>query len=246
MSRVYNKDEIAKIKEAGEIVQKCHRELKDYIKPGMTTGMINEFTKEIIENAGGTSPIMEEAGFPNYVCLSVSDCVVHGADLDIVLEEGDNITVDIVVDYQGYKADRGWTYPVGKISKKHKKLLKETEEALYKGIEEVRPGNQISNISNSIQVHAMKNKLGIVRELAGHGIGESIHEDPMILNYGARNRGEEMRPGMVFAIEPMLTLGTDDVYVADDDWSVMTDDGSLAAHFEHTVVVTDKGYEIVT
>lgn len=246
MIRIYTKDEIDKISKAGDIVRKCHNEIQKYLVPGITTLELDNILNNIITSSGGTAAVKGYNGYPAYTCISVNDCVVHGIPNNYQLKEGDIVSIDIVVDYEGYKADRGWTYGVGKLRKLDKKLLKETEAALYAGIAEVKADKHISNISNSIQVHARKHKYGIVEELAGHGVGKEIHEDPMIPNYGKRNGGPIMKAGMVLAIEPMLNLGDKEIYIEDDNWAVRTLDGKKSAHFEHTVLVCEHGYEILT
>ncbi len=239
-------DEIAKMKKAGHIVALCHQALQKYIKPGRTGKQIDEYVNRIIVKNGGKSIIKNYDGFPGYNCISINDCVVHGIGDRTVLKKGDVVGVDISVIYDGYVGDSCWTYAVGKITKRDQDLLTHTENALYEGLKACKPGNKIGDISNAIEVYAKAHNLGIVEELAGHGLGKTLHEDPFIPNYGPKNTGMEIKEGMTFAIEPMLTVGSPRIYVKKDNWSVMTIDRSNSAHFEHTVVVTKDGCEILT
>ncbi len=238
--------EIDLMRKAGMMVSKTHKYLKDYIKPGITTKELDRLAEEYILSMGGVPSCKGYEGFPSTLCTSVNDEVVHGIPSNRKLKNGDIITIDMVIGYKGYQGDAAWTYAVGDITDKKKYLMKYTEQALYKGIEKVKPGARIGDISNAIEVYANKHKLGIVKELVGHGIGKDMHEDPDVPNYGKINSGPKLREGMVICIEPMLNLGTADIYIEDDDWTVRTMDGKPAAHYEHTVLVTKDGYEILT
>ena len=172
--------------------------------------------------------------------------MVHGIPSARKLKEGDLVKLDIGASYKGYHGDSAYTYPVGKITEEEEMLLRETKNALFKGIEQVKPGNRIGDISYAIEQHAKKYNLGVVEELCGHGVGTKVHEDPNVLNYGNKNEGPILKEGMVIAIEPMLNLGTKKIYMLDDDWTIITADKKKSAHFEHTVAVTKDGYEILT
>ncbi len=238
--------EIELLKQAGYIVYETHQYLKPYIKPGIMTKDLDHLAEEFIRSHGATPSFKGYEGFPTALCISVNDEVVHGFPSDRKLQNGDIVSIDIGACYKGYHGDSAWTYKVGEISKDLEYLMEHTEKALYEGIKMVKPGNRIGDIANAIEVYATKHKLGIVKELVGHGVGTNVHEDPEVPNYGKKGTGPRLREGMVIAIEPMLTLGSPDIYIDDNDWTVITEDGSYAAHFEHTVVVTKDGVEILT
>ena len=172
--------------------------------------------------------------------------VVHGIPSNRVLKNGDIVTIDVVIGYKGYQGDAAWTYAVGEIDDDKKYLMKHTEQSLYEGLKMVKPGNRIGDISHAVEEYATAHHLGVVHELCGHGIGKDMHEDPEVPNYGVPNTGPRLKPGMVICIEPMLTFGKRYVSLLDDDWTVITEDGSPAAHYEHTVLVTEDGYEVLT
>lgn len=220
--------------------------LEEFIKPGITTKKLDTLAEKYITKIGCIPALKNYEGYPATICASVNDTVVHGIPNDYKLKEGDIISIDLSVSYKGYYSDIAKTYPVGNITDDKKQLLKLTEESLYLGINEVKPGNRIGDISNAIENYANKHNLGIVRELVGHGVGIQIHEDPNVPNYGEKGTGPLLKPGMIIAIEPMLNLGNDDIYLEDDDWTIKTMDESPSAHFEHTVLVTDIGHKILT
>ena len=238
--------EIELLKKAGNIVYETHQYLKQYIKPGITTLELDRLAEEFIKEHDAYPSFKGYQGFPGSVCTSVNQQVVHGIPGGYKLKDGDIISIDIGACYKGYHGDSAWTYPVGKISPEAEALLKETEEALYAGLEQVKPGNRIGDISSAVEECAKRYNLGVVKELVGHGVGTSVHEDPDVPNYGTPGTGPRLKKGMVIAIEPMLTLGSPDIVMLDDDWTIETEDYSLSAHFEHTVVVTDDGYKILT
>jgi len=220
--------------------------LEEFIKPGITTKKLDTLAESYIKKIGCIPALKNYEGYPASLCISVNDTVVHGIPDDYKLKEGDIVSIDISVLYKGYYSDMAKTYPVGNISEDKLYLIKHTEESLYRGIEEVKPGNKIGDISNAIEKYAKKHNLGIVRELVGHGVGIKLHEEPNIPNYGKKGTGPLLKPGMIIAIEPMLNLGEEDIYLSDDDWTIKTLDGTPSAHFEHTVLVTDTGYKILT
>lgn len=246
MITIKSNREIELMREAGKMVSKTHKYLKEFIKPGITTKELDKLAFEYITNMGGVPTCKGYEGFPATLCTSVNDTVVHGIPDNYKLKDGDIITIDMVIGYKGYQGDAAWTYAVGNISSDKKYLMEHTEKALYEGISQVKPGNHIGDISSAIEKYANKYNLGIVKELCGHGIGREMHEDPEVPNYGKINSGPKLREGMVICIEPMLNLGTPDIYILDDDWTIKTDDGFPSAHYEHTILVTKDGYEILT
>lgn len=238
--------EIELLRIAGNIVYETHQYLKQYIKPGITTLELDKLAEDFIRSNGATPSFKGYGGFPGSICTSINHQVVHGIPGNYKLKNGDIISIDIGACYKGYHGDSAWTYPVGEVSVELSNLLKYTEEALFKGLSMVKEGNRIGDISNAIEEVANKYHLGIVKELVGHGVGSKLHEDPEVPNYGTKGTGPILKKGMVLAIEPMLNLGSSDIVVLDDDWTIETVDYSPSAHFEHTIVVTLDGYEILT
>lgn len=238
--------EIELMKIAGNIVYETHQYLKPYIKAGVKTIDLDTMAEEFIRSKGATPSCKGYEGFPYTLCISVNDEVVHGFPSEYKLKDGDIVSVDICACFKGYHGDSGWTYVVGKASKDDEYLMKHTERALYEGIREAKAGNRVGDISNAIEVYANKHNLGIVRELCGHGVGSNLHEDPNVPNYGEKGKGPVLKPGMVIAIEPMLTFGDESIYVDDNEWTIKTEDESRAAHYEHTVLITEEGPEILT
>lgn len=246
MITIKSKREIELMREAGKMVSMTHKYLKNYIKPGITTKELDEIAENYIRKMGGVPTCKGYEGFPATLCTSVNDTVVHGIPDNYKLKDGDIITIDMVIGYKGYQGDAAWTYAVGTISDDKKYLMEHTEKALYEGVKQVKPGNHIGDISNAVEEYAKKYNLGVVKELCGHGIGREMHEDPEVPNYGKAHTGPKLKEGMVICIEPMLNLGTADIYMLDDGWAIKTDDGKPAAHYEHTILVTEHGYEILT
>lgn len=246
MITIKNEDEIKLMKHAGMLVSKTHQYLKPFIKPGITTKELDKLAEDFIRKNDGIPSQIGYEGYPCATCISVNDTVVHGIPTDYKLKSGDVITIDMVIGYKGYQGDAAWTYAVGSIDDDKKYLMEHTKAALYEGIKQVKPGNRIGDISNAVQEYAESHNLGVVRELCGHGIGTSMHEDPDVPNYGVKGLGPRLKEGMVICIEPMLTFGKRDIYVLDDGWTVNTMDGKPSAHYEHTVLVTKDGYEILT
>lgn len=246
MINIKSDREIELMRQAGLLVSKMHKFIKPYIKEGITTKELDNLCEKFIIDNGGVPTCKGYEGFPATLCTSVNDMVVHGIPNNYKLKNGDIITIDVVIGYKGYQGDAAWTYEVGSVSDDKKYLMEHTEKALYKGIEMVKPGNRIGDISSAIEKYATEHKLGVVRELCGHGIGTDMHEDPDVPNYGVSGTGPILKEGMVICIEPMLTFGKRYVYLLDDNWGVKTEDGLPAAHYEHTVLVTKDGYEILT
>ncbi|MES5860263.1 type I methionyl aminopeptidase [Bacillus cereus group sp. RP29] len=238
--------EIEIMREAGRIVALTHQELKQHITPGITTKELDQIAEKTIQKYGATPSFKGYNGFPGSICAFVNEELVHGIPGKRKLKEGDIISIDIGAKYNGYHGDSAWTYPVGNISESVQKLLDVTEKSLYLGLEQVKPGERLSNISHAVQTHAEENGFSIVREYVGHGIGQDLHEDPQIPHYGPPNRGPRLKPGMVICVEPMVNQGRRYVKTLSDDWTVVTVDGKWCAHFEHTIALTEAGYEILT
>ena len=238
--------EIELLKIAGEIVGKTHHYLEQYIKPGITTKELDKLAEEYILKEGATPSFKGLYGFPGSICISINEEVVHGIPGKRKLKEGDIVTLDIGACYKGYHGDSAWTYAVGKISKKNQDLLKQTEEALFAGLSAIHDGAHVGDIGYAVENIAKKYNLGVVKELVGHGVGTQVHEEPDVPKYGKQGTGPLLKEGMVIAVEPMLNLGTAEVFMLDDDWTIVTGDDLPSAHFEHTVVVTKDGYTILT
>lgn len=238
--------EIEIMREAGRIVALTHQELKHHIQPGITTLELDAIAEKFIRKHDALPSFKGYNGFTGSVCASVNEELVHGMPGSRVLKEGDVISLDIGAQYNGYHGDSAWTYPVGKIDEETQKLLDVTEKSLYLGLEEAKPGERLSNISHAIQTFVESKGFSIVREYVGHGIGQDLHEDPQIPHYGPPNKGPRLRPGMVLCVEPMVNAGSRYVKTLSDNWTVVTVDGKMCAHFEHTVAITETGFEILT
>lgn len=246
MVNTKTKEEIALMKKAGKIAYDLLEYMEGIIRVGITTNEINDLSDKFIRERGGIPSSLGYEGYPKSVCVSVNDEVVHGIASKRTLKDGDIVTIDLVVTYEGYMADTARTYAVGKVDEETLNLLKWTKEALYKGISKVKEGVKLNEVSKAIESVALEHNLGVVRELTGHGIGKEMHEDPYVYNYSNNESELELKEGMTFAIEPMFTLGKRDVWLLDDDWTIVTQDGKNSAHFEHTIAVTKEGYEILT
>jgi methionyl aminopeptidase len=238
--------ELEIMREAGRIVALTHLELQKYIEPGITTKELDAIAEKYIRACDAIPSFKGYNGFRGSICASVNEELVHGIPGDRVLREGDIISIDIGAKYNGYHGDSAWTYPVGEISDETQRLLDVTEESLYKGLKEAKPGDRLSNISHAIQTYVEEHAFSVVREYVGHGVGQELHEDPQIPHYGPPNKGPRLKPGMVLAIEPMVNAGTRYVKTLADDWTVVTVDGKNCAQFEHTIAITETGYEILT
>lgn len=252
MIRIKTPDDIEKLREGGRRHAEILRKVSEKVVPGVTTEELNEYAHQLIEEGGdkpaflGYTPEGVSYPYPASLCVSVNDEIVHGIPSDFVLEEGDIVSLDLGLSHKGMITDGAITVACGKISREAEKLMNITREALSVGISQIKPGNTTGDIGHAIEQFVKPHGYGIVKILAGHGVGYAVHEDPYIPNYGKRGTGEKLIPGMVLAIEPMLTLGTDEVYVTEDEYTYITADESLSAHFEHTVVVTETGVEILT
>ena len=239
--------EIELMRQAGMLVSEMHKFIKPYIKEGISTYELDKLCEDFILKHNAVPTCKGFEGFPATLCTSINDVVVHGIPhKEDILKNGDIITIDVVIGYKGYQGDAAWTYAVGEIDDDKKYLMEHTEKALYEGIKMVKPGNRVGDISAAVFNYATEHHLGVVRELTGHGIGMDMHEEPEVPNYGIAATGAKLKPGMVICIEPMLTFGKRFIYIEEDGWTVRTEDESPAAHYEHTVLVTDDGYEILT
>lgn len=246
MISIKSKREIELLKIAGNIVYETHKYIKPFIKPGVSLLKLDSLAEDFIRSKGATPSFKGYEGFPNATCISVNNEVVHGIPSNRKLKDGDIVSIDIGACYKGYHGDSAWSYAVGKLSSDCTHLMEHTKKALYEGIKVVKPGARIGDIGNAVEKYANAHNLGIVRELCGHGVGNHLHESPDVPNYGLPNTGPVLKEGMVIAIEPMLNLGSDDIVVEDNDWTITTLDGKPSAHFEHTVLVTKDGYQILT
>ncbi|UCZ53390.1 type I methionyl aminopeptidase [Bacillus shivajii] len=231
---------------AGKIVALTHQELQKHIEPGITTKELDNIADKLIRSHDAIPSFKGYNGFTGSICASVNDELVHGIPRDRVLKDGDIISIDIGANYQGYHGDSAWTYPVGNISEGTRKLLEVTEESLFKGLAEAKPGERLSNISHAIQTYVESYGFSIVREYVGHGVGQELHEDPQIPHFGPPGKGPRLKSGMVLAVEPMVNAGSRHVRTLQDNWTVVTADGKMCAHFEHTIAIVDTGYEILT
>jgi len=248
MRMIYLKSpqEIEKIRKSSQLVARALKYLKAFIREGITTEELDRLAEEYIKRHGGIPAFKGYRGYPRSLCVSVNEEVVHGIPGKRRLKEGDIVSLDLGVLMDGYYGDAAITVPLGKVSELARRLIKVTEEALYRGIEMARPGNRLSDISHAIQSHVEKAGFSVVREFVGHGIGKELHEEPQVPNFGPPNRGPRLEPGMVLAIEPMVNTGTWEVRILPNGWTVVTADGGLSAHFEHTVAITDDGPEILS
>lgn len=241
-----SRDEIKRMRHAGHIVALVHKKMKEVIEPGISTKELDSIAMQIIKENKAIPTFLGYHGFPGCICASINEAVVHGIPSEnIILKEGDIIAVDVGATYGGMVGDSAWSYAVGKISPEKELLLKVTEESLMAGISKMKAGNVLDDISGAIEDVAKREKMGIVRQYGGHGVGHSMHEDPFLFNYRVGDK-TQIKSGMVIAIEPMLNLGCDDVVVLDDDWTVVTKDGKSSAHFEHTVLATDDEPVLLT
>lgn len=250
---IKNPDEIAKMRIGGKKLAKVLNQVAQVVKPGVTTEELDQLAEKLIKQEGGAPSFKNYQGnddrvpFPTALCVSVNNEIVHGPALPArQLQAGDIVGLDLGLQYDGYFTDMAMTVPVGKISQKAKQLIKATKTALDLAIQEVKPGKTLGDIGAVIQQHAEKNDFSVVRDLTGHGVGKQVHEDPAVLNYGQTGKGIKLEPGMTLALEPMFNIGSSDIQILDDGWTITTTDGQLSAHFEKTIVVTDSGCEILT
>lgn len=239
--------EIELMREAGRILAKTHEELAKNLRPGMSTWDIDHMGEEIIRSYGCIPSFKNHNGYPASICVSVNDEVVHGIPhKEHFLDEGDIVSLDAGVIYKGYHSDAARTYGIGEIDDDAKKLIEVTRQSFFEGIKFAKAGNHLNDISAAIQKYAESFGFGVVRDLVGHGIGSHLHEDPEIPNFARKRKGILLQPGMTFAIEPMITEGSYEVVWLDDDWTVMTEDGGWAAHYENTILITEGEPEILS
>jgi len=243
---IKNDDELQKMEDAGHVVALAHAHVERAIAPGVTTAELDEIVRQVLEDAGAVSSFLGYHGFPAHICTSVNDEIVHGIPGRKRLREGDIVSVDIGAILDGYQGDSAWTYPVGEIAADAAQLLRDTEEALERAVAAAAAGNRLGSIGFAVQSLAHARHRGVVRDYGGHGIGRQMHEDPHVPNIGTPDRGLVMRSGLTLAIEPMLTTGGEETRTLADGWTVVTADGSLAAHFEHTVAIAQDGGRILT
>lgn len=239
--------EIELMKKAGEILLAVHEELEKAIKPGISTWDINRLGEEMIRSYGCIPSFLNYNGYPASICVSVNDEVVHGIpNKQRILQEGDIVSLDAGVIYQGYHSDAARTHAVGRISAEAEKLIAVTKQSFFEGIKYAREGCHLYDISNAIDAYVSRFGFGIVRDLVGHGVGSKLHEDPQIPNFAQRKKGVKLKAGMTLAIEPMINLGRADVEWLEDDWTVVTEDSSLSAHYENTVLITHDEPQVLT
>lgn len=247
MIRLKTEEEIARIGRAGRIASETLEILSRHLKAGVTTGELDRIAKDFIIGNGATPAFKDYRGFPANICTSINNVIVHGIPGEkAALKDGDIISIDVGTKLNGYFADSAYTFSIGRIDDSTKKLIAVTKEALYRGIEKLRPGNRLGDLAYCIQNFVESNGFSVVRDFVGHGVGYDIHEDPEVPNFGRPNEGLRLEEGMVLAIEPMVNEGSYRTKVNDDGWTVLTQDDSLSCHFEHTVSVTKKGAEILT
>ena len=238
--------EIELMRISGKITAKTLSMLMKTVKAGMTTAEVDKLAEDSIRSMGGVPTFIGYSGYAHTICASVNEEVVHGIPGPRVLADGDLLSIDIGTTLEGYVSDSAVTVPIGNVSAAAERLMKVTQECLMLGIAQMQTGNRLGDIGSAVQKHAESHGYGVVRQLVGHGIGTKMHEDPQVPNYGTPGQGTLLRPGLVLAIEPMITEGTYEVETLDDGWTVITEDGKLAAHFEHTIAVTTEGPRILT
>ncbi len=241
-----NEGELGRMRRAGRVVAEMHEATRAAIRPGVTTLEIDAVARQVLDRRGATSNFLGYHGFPAVICTSPNDMIVHGIPGGYRLEEGDILSVDCGAIVEGYHGDAAYTAPVGKVSKDATRLMEVTERSLWAGIEQLRPGNRLHEVGRAVQDVAEAAGFSVVREYVGHAIGTAMHEQPQVPNYWPGSPGPVLKTGMVFAVEPMVNAGGPETEMLDDGWSVVTADGRLSAHFEHTIAVTDDGPEVFT
>jgi methionyl aminopeptidase len=245
--KIKSKEEIKILREANRIVAKTLNSLKSMIKPGVSTEELDRRAEDFLSKEGAVPAFKGYRGYPASICASINEVVVHGIpSREKILKDGDLLSIDLGVKLKGYYGDATVSYLVGSVDKETKEIFNVTKEALYKGIDKCRPGNRLYDISYAIQSYAESNGYNVVRDFVGHGIGKELHEEPQIPNYGKPHTGPLLKEGMVFAIEPMITQGTWEVKTLEDGWTVVTLDGALSCHFEHTIAIMENGPVILS
>ena len=243
---IKTREEIENMKKAGEILASCHKEIAKMVRPGITTYEIDQFTEKFLKKHNATPEQKGYEGYPFATCASVNDEICHGFPNKVPLKDGDIVTIDMVVNLDGWLADSAWSYGVGNISPKAKELLEVTKKSLYVGIEKAVIGNRIGDISHAVQTYAESKGFSVVRDFVGHGIGRYMHEEPQVPHFGRPGRGLRLMEGMVITIEPMVNIGTYKCKVDDNGWTARTTDGKLSAQYEHTLAITQDGPIIIT
>ena len=240
-------DEIDLLRESNQIVAKTLAEVGKYIQPGVTTKYLDQIGEDFIRSCGAVPSFLNYNGYPASLCLSINDVVVHGIpSVRQVLKEGDIVSVDCGAYKNGYHGDSTYTFRVGEVDEKIVALLRTTKESLYLGIEQAVEGHRLGDIGNAVQTHCQRRGYTVVREMVGHGVGRHLHEEPEVCNYGKKGSGPMLKTGMVIAIEPMINMGSRQIYIENDGWTTRTADHKPSAHFEHTVAITDDGCEVLT
>lgn len=235
------------MREAGKISSRALRLAGEAVQPGVSTWEIDRLVREFIEKQGAIPTFLGYGGFPASSCISVNNVVIHGIpSKDVVIRQGDIVSIDIGATYEGFVGDNAWTFPCGDVSQQAQALMDATREALFEGIQAARPGNRIGDIGSTVQRYVEARGYSVVRDFVGHGVGAKMHEDPSVPNYGTPGRGVRLLPGMTIAIEPMINAGVKEVKVLKDGWTTVTADGKLSAHFEHSVAITENGPVILT
>lgn len=246
MISVKNKDQLMLMKQAGRITGEALVLAGESIRPGMTTKQLDTIIRHHIEKCGAKPSFLGYGGFPGSACISINDEVIHGIPSSRVIEDGDIVKVDVGAYYKGFHGDSANTFAVGNVSEEAKKLIAVTSESFWKGIAEAKPGNRVGDIGYAIQTYVEENGFSVVRKYIGHGVGADLHESPDVPNFGTKGRGPRLCAGMTIAVEPMVNIGTHDVKEKSDKWTVVTADGSLSAHYEHTIAITDDGVIVLT
>lgn len=246
MISVKNSEQIKLMKEAGRITGEALLLAGEAVKPGVTTKHLDTIIRRHIESCGAKPSFLGYAGFPGSACISINDQVIHGIPGSRVIEEGDIVKIDVGAYYKGFHGDSANTFPVGKVSDEANKLIEVTKESFWRGIAEAKPGNRIGDIGFAVQSYVESFGFSVVRRYVGHGVGEELHEAPDVPNFGTRGRGVRLCAGMTIAVEPMVNIGGPDVNELKDKWTVVTADGSLSAHYEHTIAITDNGVIVLT
>lgn len=239
--------ELSVMRKAGRISQKALRLAGEAVEPGVSAWEIDKLVRQYIESEGAKPSFLGYDGYPASACISVNNVVIHGIPKkSVILKKGDIVSIDVGAYYEGFHGDNAWTFPCGEISGEAQALLDATEQALFKAIEQARPGNRLGDIGSTVQGYVEARNYSVVREFVGHGVGAKLHEDPSVPNYGTSGRGVRLQAGMTIAIEPMINLGRKEIEVLKDGWTTVTRDHSLSAHFEHTVAITPDGPVILT
>ncbi|WP_028612512.1 type I methionyl aminopeptidase [Paenibacillus harenae] len=246
MVQLKSASEIAEMRKAGALVAACHKQVSAMIRPGVTTLAINDAVERFIRSMGGSSPTKGYKGFPYATCASVNDVIAHGFPSRVPLASGDIVTIDVVAEFGGWVGDSAWSYAVGDVSESAKRLMRVARECMSIGIDKAVVGNRIGDVMHAVQTHAEKNGYSVVRDLLGHGVGRSMHEEPNYPHVGKPDHGFRLKEGMVLTIEPMINAGAPQMFVEADDWTARTVDGELSAQYEHTIAITADGPVILT